>query len=107
MGFGTVHGLVDTVPMTPATPAFLLCLADAPVLRSAAAGDIALGAREGVLLAWLALEGPTPRARMARLLWPDSEPEAARNALRQRLFHLKRLAGEALVTGSTTLSLAP
>jgi len=58
------------------------------------------------LLAWLALEGPTPRMRLAQLLWPDSEPEAARNALRQRLFQLRRQLGTELVSGSTTLALA-
>jgi len=34
------------------------------------------------LLAWLALEGPTPRGRLAQLLWPQSAADAARNALR-------------------------
>ncbi|HEX3142234.1 MAG TPA: hypothetical protein VHQ87_19405, partial [Rhizobacter sp.] len=67
---------------------------------------IPLGPRDGALLAWLALEGPTPRARLAQLLWPESEPEAARNALRQRLFHLRRAAGTDLVVGSHTLALA-
>lgn len=58
------------------------------------------------MLAWLALEGPTPRLRLAQLLWPDSEPEAARNALRQRLFQLTKLHRRALITGSSTLALA-
>jgi DNA-binding SARP family transcriptional activator len=66
----------------------------------------ALGPRDGALLAWLALEGPTPRARLAQLLWPESEPESARNALRQRLFQLKKLLGVDVVSGSATLALA-
>jgi len=61
---------------------------------------------DAALLAWLALEGPTSRARVAQLLWPDKDAEAARNSLRQRLFQLKRQLGTELVTGSSTLSLA-
>jgi DNA-binding SARP family transcriptional activator len=65
----------------------------------------ALAPRDAALLAWLALEGPTPRSRLAELLWPFSDPMAARNTLRQRLFHLKRYCGE-LVTGTAALRLA-
>ena len=61
---------------------------------------------DGPLLAWLAVEGPTPRERLARLLWPDSDDGDARNALRQRIFRLKKTAGEDVVTGRTTLALA-
>ena len=62
---------------------------------------------DALLLAWLALEGPTPRERLAALLWPDSSGDAARNALRQRLFRLRKQVGVDVVTGSTTLALAP
>jgi DNA-binding SARP family transcriptional activator len=58
------------------------------------------------LLAWLALEGPTPRNRLAALLWPDKAPEAARNSLRQRLFQLRRQLGIDLVEGSAVAQLA-
>ncbi len=68
---------------------------------------VALAALDAALLAWLALEGPTPRARLAQLLWPDSAPDAARNALRQRLFQLKRQFGDALLAGQSNLALAP
>lgn len=61
---------------------------------------------DAALLAWLALEGPTRRARLAALLWPDSDPVAARNSLRQRLFKLKRQCGTELVVGGAVLSLA-
>ena len=57
------------------------------------------------MLAWLALEGPTTRARLAALLWPGSDGETARNALRQRLFQLRRLTGFELATGQATLTL--
>lgn len=68
--------------------------------------SVPLGPREALMLAWLAIEGPTPRLRLARLLWPHSPPEAARNVLRQRLFRLKR-QGPDLVEGQATLMLAP
>ena len=65
----------------------------------------ALAPRDAALLAWLALEGPTTRTRLAELLWPASDPEDARNALRQRLFRLKLQYGD-LLTGTRALRLA-
>lgn len=89
-----------------ASPASLrLMLAGVPLAQRAAAPPLPLGLRDAVMLAWLALEGPTPRTRLAQLLWPDSDADAARNALRQRLFHLRRQVGEGLVAGTATLSL--
>ena len=67
---------------------------------------LALAPRDAALLAWLALEGPTPRVRLAALLWPDSATDAARNALRQRLFQLRKVLGFDAVVGSLTLALA-
>jgi DNA-binding SARP family transcriptional activator/tetratricopeptide (TPR) repeat protein len=61
---------------------------------------------DAALLAWLALEGATPRNRLAALLWPDKAPEAARNSLRQRLFQLRRQLDFELVEGGATVSLA-
>ena len=61
---------------------------------------------DALLLAWLALEGATPRERLAALLWPDSSAEAARNALRQRLFRLRKQIGFEVVSGSAALVLA-
>ncbi|TXH48392.1 MAG: hypothetical protein E6Q93_26680 [Burkholderiaceae bacterium] len=61
---------------------------------------------DGALLAWLAIEGPTPRARLADLLWPGKDEPGARNSLRQRLFQLHRRLEVALVEGSATLALA-
>lgn len=66
----------------------------------------ALTATDALLLAWLALEGATSRERLAHLLWPASGAEAARNALRQRLFRLRKQLGMDVVAGSTTLTLA-
>ena len=64
-----------------------------------------LAPRDAVLLAWLAIEGPTPRTRLAALLWPDSDPALARSTLRQRLHRLKQQCGE-LLTGGAVLRLA-
>ncbi|MEP7295956.1 MAG: AAA family ATPase [Burkholderiales bacterium] len=83
-----------------------LRLSHSPALVAASGASVALAPRDAALLAWLALEGATPRTRLAQLLWPESEPEAARNTLRQRLFQLRKLHGRALITGNTTLALA-
>ena len=87
-------------------PPVKLLLAQTPTLQRVAQPPVALQALDGALLSWLALEGPTPRARLATLLWPDSDADAARNSLRQRLFRLKRVCGVDLVCGSHTLALA-
>jgi len=83
-----------------------LSLAGAPALLVAGGAALPLAPLDGALLAWLALEGPTPRARIATLLWPASDAEAARNSLRQRLFKLRRQCGTDLAVGSVTLALA-
>ena len=59
------------------------------------------------MLAWLALEGPTSRERLAALLWPGSAADAGRNAMRQRLFRMRKLLGVDAAVGSATLALAP
>ena len=86
-------------------PRIELQLTGAPAARVQGQEHV-LATPDALLLAWLALEGATARERLAALLWPDSSPEAARNALRQRLFRLrKQLGGEAL-QGGVTLTLA-
>ena len=94
-------------PAEPADPAerITLRLTGAPAVQ-VQAQDHVLAAPDALLLAWLALEGPTARERLAALLWPDSSPEAARNALRQRLFRLRKQLGCEAVSGSTALALA-
>lgn len=59
------------------------------------------------LLAYLAI---TPGRRASRdflvdFLWADLEPERARSALRQVLFHLRRLLGDAALPGTEELTL--
>ncbi|MCU0950382.1 MAG: AAA family ATPase [Burkholderiaceae bacterium] len=87
-------------------PALRLDLARRTVLHRPGGDAVALYARDAALLAWLAIEGPTPRARLATLLWPDSPVADARNTLRQRLFQLKKQVGAAIVIGDATLALA-
>src|SRR5262245_14055176 len=53
--------------------------------------------KDAALLALLAIDGPTARARAAGLLWPDVDDDAARNNLRQRLHRLRKRAGRDLV----------
>lgn len=68
--------------------------------------DLPLSAREAALLAWLHLEGPSPRARLAGLLWPGGVESQARANLRQTLVRLKRSAGELLSESGGVLHLA-
>jgi DNA-binding SARP family transcriptional activator len=79
-----------------------------------AAGQFALYERQAIdlepkdalLLAYLAVEGPTLRGRLAALLWPEVDEERARGNLRQRLLRLKRTVGIELVTGNPLAQLA-
>ncbi|GIW38981.1 MAG: hypothetical protein KatS3mg075_462 [Meiothermus sp.] len=63
--------------------------------------------RAAGVLAYLALEGPAPRSRMAGLLWPDSPERTARNNLAQTLRRLRRAAwGYEAAGGDEVLRLA-
>lgn len=95
----------DVEPKLAAT--VRLTLAAAATLCGPAGPCVSLGPRDAALLAWLAIEGPTPRARLAGLLWPQRKPDAGRNNLRQRVFKLRQLAGAEVISGGTTLRLAP
>jgi len=77
----------------------LLQLHGPPRLLADDGRALSLSAREAALLAWLALEGATPRARLADLLWPEAP--TARGNLRQTLLRLRRAVapwGIALLT---------
>jgi DNA-binding SARP family transcriptional activator len=57
--------------------------------------------KTAALLAYLALRpGPQPREVLVGLLWPDSEPEAARNSLSAALSSLRRQLEKDLPDGS-------
>lgn len=66
-----------------------------------------LDPKDALLLAWLALEGPTARARLAGFLFPEVDEAKARNNLRQRLFQLKKKLGVDVVVGEAVLRLVP
>lgn len=62
--------------------------------------------KQAALLAWLAIEGATSRARLAGLLWPDVAEARARANLRQCLARLRQ-AGATIDEDGGTLKLAP
>ncbi|RIH85749.1 ATP-binding protein [Calidithermus roseus] len=68
---------------------------------------VRLERRTAGVLAYVALEGPTPRSRLAGLLWPETPEHTARNNLAQALRRLRQAAGgyEA-VSGDEVLRLA-
>ena len=86
-------------------PAATLRLGGRPCLNAGGV-ERTMDAKDALLLAWLALEGPTPRARLAALLFPEADDARARNSLRQRLFQLRRKHGLELVGGDAQLALA-
>ncbi|WP_245575098.1 ATP-binding protein [Meiothermus rufus] len=60
---------------------------------------VRLERRAAGVLAYLALEGPTPRSRLAGLLWPQTPERAARNNLVQALRRLRQATGGYEVAG--------
>lgn len=62
--------------------------------------------KHAALLAWLWLEGPTPRPRLAALLWPGTREERARGNLRQRLSLLRQAWGDWVHDDAGVLTLA-
>ncbi|RKH00796.1 AAA family ATPase [Corallococcus sp. CA053C] len=63
---------------------------------------VRLERRAAALLAWLGLQGPSPKFPLAALLWPDSPPTTVRNNMRQLLRRLRLASGgAALVEGDT------
>lgn len=82
-----------------------LRLADLPHIQPDGGAALPLAPRDAALLAWLAVEGPTPRDRLAAILWPDNSAAHGRNTLRQRLFRLKKVLGDDIAVGSPVLRL--
>lgn len=66
---------------------------------------LVLERKDALLLAYLAIEGPTARAVLATMLWPDVDDERARSNLRQRLFRLRRALGFELLEGAVVAGL--
>ncbi|THF70895.1 AfsR family transcriptional regulator [Deinococcus sp. Arct2-2] len=76
------------------------------VLQLLGAAPVPLERKAASLLAYLALEGPTRRAQLTALLWPETREAAARNNLVHLLRKLRISTGAELVQGAETLSLA-
>jgi DNA-binding SARP family transcriptional activator/tetratricopeptide (TPR) repeat protein len=72
----------------------------------AAGTRVPLETSDALLLAYLCLEGPTSRARLAALLWPDADEARARGNLRQRLLRLRKSLGAEILTGRAQLAIA-
>jgi len=95
-----------SLPLSDDAPALWLRLRRDAEAELQGRPAFALGARDALLLAWLAVEGPTPRERLGALLWPQSSQSQARTALRQRLFQLRRVLGREVASGGPVLALA-
>lgn len=74
--------------------------------RDAGGEQKPLERKAAALLAYLALEGPTPRERLVGLLWPDTQSQsAALNNLRQALSRLRKLLELDYIQGGDPLGL--
>lgn len=67
-------------------------------------GPVTFERKTAAVLAYVALEGATPKYKLSGLLWPDSGEAAAKNNMRQLLRRL-RLAGADVVTGDERIHL--
>ena len=89
-------------------PVVKACLHGAAHLWSAGGQRVALERKQALLLAYLWIEGPTPRGKLAGLLWPEAAEARARGNLRQRLSVLRQAAGVDLVADQRgVLALSP
>ena len=75
-------------------------------LRLEGGTSIALERKQAAVIAWLAAHGPTPRSRLAGLLWPEATEQRARGNLRQRLSKLRQAAAEVIGDERGLLALA-
>ena len=79
-----------------------------PTLRGPAGATLRPERKTAALLAYLALEGATHRAKLVGLLWPDTREASARNNLVHLLRRLKAATdGAELVAGPDPLVLTP
>lgn len=83
-----------------------ICLLNSPHLLRPDGAQLPLERKDAALLAILALDGPTARGKLAALLWPETDEAKARSNLRQRLFRLRRSAGQDVVHDQGALQLA-
>jgi DNA-binding SARP family transcriptional activator len=76
-----------------ASPAILVRLLGPPEWQAGKVGVTRFTAKDAVLVAKLALEGPQARAELCDLLWPDSPPQKGYANLRSRASRLNLAAG--------------
>ncbi|MEO7057380.1 MAG: AAA family ATPase [Caldimonas sp.] len=67
---------------------------------------VSLERKQAAAVAWLAGHGPTPRGRLAGLLWPSASEERARGNLRQSLSKLRQSGADLMNDERGVLSLA-
>ncbi len=103
LGYNAGHA--DLRP-PPATVTVLRLHGPPQLMPPDGAAPVVLSTREAALLAWLHVEGPTPRARLAGLLWPEGSEAQARANLRQTLRRLRQAAGPVLDEDGGRLRLA-
>ncbi|MCL6528037.1 MAG: AAA family ATPase [Thermaceae bacterium] len=91
--------MLQAAPENPVpTPSWALGLLGRPRLLGPA-GETHLERKPAAVLAYLALEGRTPRADLAGLLWPQVGSSTARGNLRKLLSRLRDFArGELVIT---------
>ena len=82
-----------------------LYLLGVPTLQSPS-GSLKLERKTAAVLAYVALEGPSQKYKLAGWLWPDSGETAARNNMRQLLRRLRVAMGE-VVLGEDRIELNP
>jgi DNA-binding SARP family transcriptional activator len=80
----------NRVVFEPLTSSLMLRLSGACVLEQSGKLET-LGRRSLALLAYLALEGVTPRSRLAGLLWADVGEDRARANLRQEIYRVNQV----------------
>ncbi|MFC4456433.1 BTAD domain-containing putative transcriptional regulator [Deinococcus sonorensis] len=76
-------------------------------LVAASGQALQVGPKLMVAMAYLALEGPTLRMRLADLLWPDVPEMTARNNLVQLLRRARQQLGVELISGTDPVVLDP
>ncbi len=96
----------DFAPRIRSEPASL-SLSGAASLTVTGQPGVRLERKLAALLAWLHVVGPSPRGKLAGLLWPEASATGARSNLRQCIARLRRLDPEVLVDNDDLLSLSP
>jgi DNA-binding SARP family transcriptional activator/tetratricopeptide (TPR) repeat protein len=82
-------------------------LAGVPVAGRDEADARPLERKDAALLALLAIDGASPRDRVAAWLWPEVPAKTAAGSLRQRIFRLRKRLGHELLRAADVVVLLP